>query len=51
MKVLVVGSTGFVGSNLNIEEEGIDFHGIDLDGRAERLNSNYSSFKKYYLNL
>jgi dTDP-glucose 4,6-dehydratase len=46
MKVLVVGSTGFVGSNLNIEEEGIEFHGIDLDGRAERLNSNYSSFKK-----
>ena len=41
-----MGSTGFVGSNLNIEEEGIEFHGIDIDDRAERLNSKYASFKK-----
>ncbi len=46
MKVLVVGSTGFVGSNLNIEEGEVEFHGIDLDDRVERLNPRYSSYKK-----
>jgi dTDP-glucose 4,6-dehydratase len=47
VKVLVVGSTGFVGSNLDIEEEGVEFHGIDLDDRVQRQNSKYSSFKKF----
>jgi len=46
MKILVVGSTGFVGSNINIEEEGIEFHGIDLDERIEKQNPKYSSFKR-----
>lgn len=46
MKILVVGSSGFVGSNLNIIDSNIEFHGIDFaDSNAEHNNS-YSTYNR-----
>jgi len=46
VKILVVGSSGFVGSNLNIIDSKIEFHGIDFaDSNIEQSRS-YSTYNR-----
>lgn len=45
-RALVVGSSGFVGSNLNLSIPGIDFIGLDVVQSKDTSHSRYKDFKE-----
>lgn len=46
MKVLVVGSSGFVGSNLNLDRPNVQFYGLDISEQGYSSKSKYSQCER-----
>lgn len=46
MRVLVVGSSGFVGSNLNLEIPNTQFYGLDISEQRHASHQSYTHFER-----